>query len=139
MPAGRPPIFESEDDLKSAIKGYFDSDDAHILVGENQDLKLFAPTVSGLAYHLGMTTETLRAYGEKEAFSATVKRAKQKIEISLEKRLMGNNVTGTIFNLKNNFGWKDKQEVDHGGQPDNPMQFQQIQFIPVGHESSDKD
>jgi hypothetical protein len=59
-----------------------------------------------------MATETLRDYGTKDEFSATVKRAKQKIEISLEQRLAGNNVTGSIFNLKNNFGWKDKSEVD---------------------------
>ena len=33
------------------------------------------------------------------------------IEAHLEKKLFGNNVTGLIFNLKNNFDWKDKTEV----------------------------
>jgi hypothetical protein len=27
--------------------------------------------------------------------------------------LYGNTVTGVIFNLKNNFGWKDKNEVEY--------------------------
>ena len=52
---------------------------------------------------------------QSEEFSATIKRAKQKVEIHLEQRLASNAATGTIFNLKNNFGWKDKQEIEHSG------------------------
>ena len=97
----RPPIFESPEEMEDAIETYFEAKDVY--------------TVSGLAYHLGMTTETLRAYGEKDKFSATVKRAKQRLEMYLEEKLFGNNVTGVIFNLKNNFGWKDKQEIEQTG------------------------
>lgn len=32
------------------------------------------------------------------------------VEVFLEERLQGTAATGTIFNLKNNFGWKDKTE-----------------------------
>jgi hypothetical protein len=108
MPAGRPVLYKTDNELSDRIEEYFETS-AYMGEGDN---KVFVPTVSGLAYHLGMATETLRDYGTKDEFSATVKRAKQRIEMSLEQRLAGNTVAGTIFNLKNNFGWKDKTEQD---------------------------
>jgi len=62
-----------------------------------------------------MTTECLRNYGTKDEFSATVKTAKQRVEMNLEQRLAGTAVTGSIFSLKNNFGWKDKTEQELSG------------------------
>ena len=51
--------------------------------------------------------------GYSKEFLAIVKKAKQKVENYIEERLMlGHNVAGLIFNLKNNFGWVDKQEID---------------------------
>ena len=48
---------------------------------------------------------------KKEEFSDTIKKAKLKVENYLEKHLItDSSTTGIIFNLKNNFGWKDKQE-----------------------------
>lgn len=110
-PGGRPLKYESPEELDKAIQEYFDKD-AYIEMG---DAKVFAPTVEGLSYHLGMTRQTLLNYGEKEQFFDTIKRAKQRIGVALEQRLYGNNVTGIIFNLKNNFGWKDKTETEHTG------------------------
>jgi hypothetical protein len=116
-PVGRPPLFETEEALSSAIKEYFTTD-AYVEMGE---AKMYVPTISGLAMYLGMTTETLRAYGEKEIFSATVKKAKQRVEVHLEQRLYGTAVTGSIFNLKNNFGWKDKSESEISGPGGGPI------------------
>ena len=99
---GRPPKFTSAEEMQKAIDAYFSS----CLVSEKP------LTISGLAYALDMSTESLRRYGEKDAFCATVKRAKQKVEIYLEERLDSAAPTGAIFNLKNNFGWKDKTEQD---------------------------
>ncbi len=110
---GRPPKYTDVQKMQKSIDEYFNGityDDEHGIK------RLSAPAISELAYHLNMTTETLRDYGTKAKFSATVKRAKQRIEIALEKNLYGNSVTGTIFNLKNNFGWKDKQEIEQSGQ-----------------------
>jgi hypothetical protein len=47
-------------------------------------------------------------------FSSTVKMAKKIVENWVEeKSLTGDiNATTAIFNLKNNFGWKDKTEVE---------------------------
>ena len=103
-PGGRPSKWTSVEAMQSAIDNYFADCE------ENEE----PLTISGLAYALDMTTETLRAYGEKDQFSVTVKKAKQKVEAFIERRLLGTGqAAGAIFNLKNNFGWKDKTEVDN--------------------------
>lgn len=77
-------------------------------------------TISWLALHLDTTRETLLEYEweiewreKSETFAYTIKKAKQRIQVFVEERLYWNNVTWIIFNLKNNFGWKDKQEIDN--------------------------
>lgn len=71
------------------------------------------PTVSGLARYLGVHRATLNNYeGLNEEFFDTIKSGKILIEEYLETNLYEKNVVGTLFNLKNNFGWKDKQEID---------------------------
>lgn len=104
---GRPPKYETAEELEQAIELYFETD-AYIESGEN---RMFAPTVTGLAYALGMSRQALLDYENNEKFLDTIKRAKQRIGVALEQRLYGNNVTGIIFNLKNNFGWKDARET----------------------------
>jgi hypothetical protein len=104
MPAGRPPKFNTPADMQASVDEYFATC--------NDDNP---PLISGLAYHLDMTTESLRRYGEDDEFSATVKKAKQRVEIALEKRLQANSPVGAIFSLKNNFGWKDKTEHELTG------------------------
>lgn len=82
------------------------------------------PSVLGLCAHIGITRETLLQYEKDEEFSDAIKKAKSKIEQYLEEQLYRKDqVTGIIFNLKNNFGWKDKQEINHGGQSDSPIQI----------------
>lgn len=100
-------------------------------------------TVTGLALALDTTRETLIDYengnrdlGEDDEnydpdvakFSDTIKRAKEKIHNYLEKNLNSPSPTGTIFNLKNNYGWKDKTETDitSGGEK---IQGAMIEFI----------
>lgn len=68
-------------------------------------------TVTGLCIALDLCRDTLSEYMKKEEFSDTIKKAKLKVENYLEKHLItDSSTTGIIFNLKNNFGWKDKQE-----------------------------
>jgi len=129
---GRPPKYNSPEEMQRIIDIYFKACRANKLeeLGiENDieaqltpdDLQIFSnidesvPLISGLAYTLGMTTEALRNYEEKDDFLATVKRAKQRVEMNLEQRLSGQAVTGSIFSLKNNFGWKDKNETELSG------------------------
>jgi hypothetical protein len=99
--SGRPRKFNSAKDMEEKINTYF--------VNEN-----FPWTVSGLCIHLDIVRETLCQYEKEEEFSDTIKKAKIKIENYAEK-LLFSSVTftpGIVFNLKNNFGWKDKQEVE---------------------------
>lgn len=90
---------------------------------ENQEY----PSVTGLAYSLGLGRQGLLDYEnsllngklkslddtEKAKISDTIKRAKSFVEMCYEQRLFANgNPAGTIFTLKNNYKWVDKQEVE---------------------------
>jgi len=129
MPAGRPPLYETPEEMQRIIDLYYlavsqsesVAEEIEILSEEDKatikSIEDVVPSVSGLAYILDMSTESFRRYGTEgynkdSEFCATVKRAKQRVEMSLEQRLAGNAVTGSIFSLKNNFGWKDKTETD---------------------------
>ena len=107
MPGGRPPKWTDPAKLQVLIDAYFDKCD-----------KTGKPyTITGLAVALDTSRETLLDYGNKEEFSDTIKRAKVKIHKYAEEYLCsGKSATGAIFNLKNNWGWKDKQEVEHSGE-----------------------
>lgn len=70
------------------------------------------PSIIKLAAYLKVNRDTVWDYSKRDGYGDTIKRAKEKIESYLEDRLYGNNVTGIIFNLKNNYGWKDRQEID---------------------------
>ena len=100
---GRPNKFKSVEEMQKAIDNYFKDCDANER----------PYTISGLAYALDTTRRTLLDYEENDEFSHTIKKAKAKIEQFVEERLfVGNNTAGVIFNLKNNYNWKDKQEIE---------------------------
>ena len=95
--------YKDEKELKDLIDKYFiDCDDRKVPY-----------TMSGLAYALGIDRITLINYGKDELFFTLIKNAKRRVEAQLEENaLMGKyNATFTIFNLKNNYDWKDQQEV----------------------------
>lgn len=120
---GRPLEFKSVQELEEAIELYFLTD-AYVSVGaaeEGQEQpKIYAPTMSGLALSLGVDRKTITNYANKDEFFPTIKKARSRVEVALEQRLYGNNVTGVIFNLKNNFDWCDKNEIAHTS-PDGSM------------------
>ena len=102
MPAGRPLLFQTEEELHSKIREYLDS----VIVKEDQ------PTITGLAYYLGFESrQSFYDCEAKEQFSYTIKRARLLIEANYEQALFSKNPTGPIFALKN-FGWRDRQEID---------------------------
>ena len=105
---GRPLAFNSVEELEEKIEAYFSSEDCYLIQGEET---IYAPTMSGLAMYLNVDRKTIVNYSNKEEYFHTIKKARARIESHLEKKLYGNNVTGLIFNLKNNFDWKDKSEV----------------------------
>lgn len=110
---GAPVKWETPELMQEAINAYY----------ADCELKERPLTVTGLAYALDLTRKGLIDYANKnDEFGNTIKRAKLLVEKFNEERLYGTGqVTGTIFNLKNNFGWKDAQDVNVGGQDGNPV------------------
>ena len=103
MPGGRPPKWT----------------DPKVI--EEQGMKFFAQrrkenrplTITGLALAWDTTRDVLMDYQEKDQFSYTIKKLKAYCEdYAEEQALSGSNQAGSIFALKN-YGWKDKQEIDH--------------------------
>ena len=102
----RPPLFDSVETLEDAIEGYFKDCE--------KDSKPL--TMSGLAVALEVDRKTILNYSNKEEFFPTIKKARDKVEAFAEEQLYrSGQVTGVIFNLKNNFDWKDKHETEHSG------------------------
>ncbi len=102
----RPVKWKTPEDLQVAIDAYF----------VNCDAKEIPYTVTGLALACDLTRQGMLEYCAKsDAFSDTIKKAKSKVEHYIEVQLYKNNATGCIFNLKNNFGWKDKTEQELTG------------------------
>jgi hypothetical protein len=121
---GRPLKFASVEELQEKIDLYFETD-AYIVYGsdENGEIKTYAPTMAGLALSLDVDRKTLTNYSHKDEYFPAIKKARAKVEVALEQRLYGNNVTGVIFNLKNNFDWRDKVEQEISGKDGGPVQW----------------
>ena len=100
----RPRIYSNKEEIIPLIDNYFKICDF--------DSKPY--TITGLCLALKMCRDTLCEYEKIEEFSDTIKEAKQKVENWVEVNALINkaNPTFAIFNLKNNFGWKDKQEIE---------------------------
>ena len=104
------------DDIENKVNDYFNYC--------NENSKPF--TMSGLALFLDCSRTTLYNY-EKELVKFkeiseddklrilnSVKRAKRMVEAYQEEQLfLGKSPVGTIFSLKNNFNWKDSQEINN--------------------------
>lgn len=104
-PVGRPRKYKNVDELQALIDEYFMTCD-----------KLQRPyTITGLALFLDMDRKALLRY-EKEyedEFCHTITRAKERVQEFVECCLFKKGIAqGVMFNLKNNFGWQDKQEID---------------------------
>ena len=101
MPGGRPKAYTKVKTMQQKIDEYFNECD------KNKE----PYTITGLCIALDICRDTLSEYMKNDEFSDTIKKAKLKVENYLEKHLItDSSTTGIIFNLKNNFGWKDKQE-----------------------------
>lgn len=108
--------FESPEALQAQVDAYFDSFKSG---GENEGKPV---TITGLALWLGTYRDVLCDYQLKDEFSNTVKTAKLRVEQYAEQQLyIGKSAAGPIFALKN-FGWKDSQDMNLGGQKDNPVE-----------------
>ena len=101
----RPPKFEKPEEMQELIDRYFAECDAEGM----------PYTVPGVSLAVGMSSrQTLLEYEEKPAFSDTVKKAKLMFEHQRVKQLLTKegSPTSMIFDLKANFGYRDRQEID---------------------------
>jgi hypothetical protein len=76
-------------------------------------------TIPGLAHYLGFESRfSILNYEGKPAFINTVKKARTKIESQRVENLVSGrlNPAGMIFDLKNNFDYRDKQELELSGE-----------------------
>lgn len=118
-PGGRPMKYKDIKELQTAIDEYFDWCDNRIRTvyskksdGVIEIIDAAPYTMSGLASHLGIDRDTVLNYSKRDEFFGTIKAARERVHADVEQRLMEGNATGAIFNLKNNFGWKDRTEQD---------------------------
>lgn len=132
---GRPRKFKTVAAMEKKIEAYFKKCDARtvstvVTKGKGKVLvKVPKPepyTIQGLAIYLDLTTEGLREYSKKDDFSATVKNARARIEANKVTHMLDGDGYGPgyIFDLKNNFGWKDKKEIS--GPDDGPIQVDDL-------------
>ena len=121
---GNVPIFKTDEELQKAIDKYFKDAVPKKCIDDNGEPYVIfkAPTITGLAYALGFESrQSMYDYEKREPHSYTIKRARLKISNQYEMNLSDPRVkpAGSIFALKNIDSWKDKQEVEIGGQKDN--------------------
>ncbi|MGI5987736.1 MAG: terminase small subunit [Dysosmobacter sp.] len=129
MPAGRPKKYTART-LEKAVNRYFKSisctRDAMDEFGEkikNDDGEpiqytayVRPPSISALCLYLGIEKRTWANYAEQDDMAPVVEKTKARVEAYLEEQLTirEKGVQGIIFNLQNNYGWKQKQEVELG-------------------------
>jgi hypothetical protein len=112
---GRPRKYETAKAFKTKCSEYFEKGGRKTSSGD----RLY--TVSGLCIYLRICRDTLCEYEKRPEFSDTIKNAKQRIENCIEElSLIGEiDKTTSIFNLKYNFRWRDKEEqqaADNAGE-----------------------
>ena len=123
---GRPPMYNSAEEIQAKIDEYFESCKGEILYNSEGEplmdkygnvirVGVRPLTITGLALALGFTSRrALLNYQDKDEFVHTITRAKAKVEQYAEERLFDKDgANGAKFSLANNFeGWKEKREID---------------------------
>ena len=116
---GKPLRFKTVEELQVVIDEYFDYCNNRLVNGydnkTNEQFAYISPapyTMSGLANRIGLSRQALMEYSHKEKYGDAIKEARNKVQEDVETRLMEKHPVGAIFNLKNNFGWKDRTEVE---------------------------
>jgi hypothetical protein len=103
--AGRKPLFKNKEELELKLDAY----KQYLLESEKP------PTIAGLAYYTGIDRQTIYNYSEKDEFFDTLKEFRQFIMMNYEELAIEKGNGGIVFLLKN-YGYTDKQEVEHSGE-----------------------
>ena len=132
MAAGRPKKYTKKG-LREAIERYFRSisrtiparDDTGGIIrnDDGEEIKVVQfvvpPSVTGMCLYLDIDRSTWQNYADAvlhPELAGICQGARTRIEAYLEQELLTREkgVQGIIFNLQNNYGWKQKQEVELG-------------------------
>ena len=111
---GRPPKYKTQEELEEKCTEYF-------TICDEKDEPY---TVVDLALSLGYAgRQGLWNLKLKKKFMDTIKKATDTIEGQRVRKMLkgGQNVAGCIFDLKNNFGYKDKIEQEISGPGGGPI------------------
>lgn len=136
---GRPLIYKTVEELQACIDEYFTyCDNRTKKLWDDKLQKEFmisdpAPyTMHGLARALHISRQALMEYSHREQFGDAIKEAREKVAEDVETRMMdGKAQSGAIFNLKNNFGWKDETKSDVKSQVDVNIRDYTTQYNPA--------
>jgi len=123
MAAGRPKKYTAKA-FREAVDAWFRSitvevqeDDVINLDGDPVTKMIYAvpPTISGLCIKLGIDRSTWQNYADEEEnpkHAAVCADVRLRIEAYLEEQLLTRekSLQGIIFNLQNNYGWKERHE-----------------------------
>jgi len=120
---GGAPLKYTPEELEIKIVEYFkyvDEENKQRKLKRFEGEKLKPYTMTGLCVYLDICKDTLIDYGKRPEYTGLVKIAKQKVENYVEEGLLNGsiNTIGGIFNLKNNFGWVDRLDINATSQPE---------------------
>ncbi len=106
---GRPHAFESPEKLVDEAKNYIE----YCITSQR------VPNKAGLAFFLGVSRDTIHRYGKDmgEGFSDAIRSIYAFIEDEWVQNLARANAAGSIFYLKNAFGYMDAFDHTSGGKP----------------------
>lgn len=115
-PVGRPPKYKNKEEIAERINKYFEDCKGHPFrdpetgellrdkAGYPIIVDTHVPTMSGLAYALGMSRQALLYYEGKKEYQEVIGKARDRVEIYAEERLFDKDgCQGAKFSLQNNF------------------------------------
>lgn len=111
--------------LKSATEKCCDSPNVEFKLVHKPTYEHMRPTLYGFAAFCGMGSTTIYKYTDRDGFPEVIDWFKNVLQMDLEQLLLNpfnRNVGGAKFVAVNNFGWKDKTDIEHTG-------VQSVQFI----------
>lgn len=112
---GRPLEYTPEQILERAEEYFAHLDNPDNYMDKGIGWKIPYPkTLSGLCLWLWVSKDYISEKAKDSRFAESIKRIRLEVEQNIEEGILmwAYNATAWIFNLKNNFGWVDKQEID---------------------------